>query len=147
MGSVYLRIEIWRPYYPDNSLIQTHRIDEKGDVFHNDRLFEQIYCWLAALDVWLGLESTQEAQSFYRAITEDFKGDLPPEERSISKLAALLDEHGPSLDSTPLRWHDWSEEDDQDEMVRGQSIRAFLSHLRWLVRIYGRMPNTSVTIR
>jgi len=149
------RVSIWRParhirhvdYFPRTSGAEEYRRD-----FDLEGLYEQVYVWDPGQeDVFLALNDDL-SRRFHEALLLDFSPSLPPQKRSLARLAKtvqelkwVLKEEGKSY------WADSSQKADSgigdDINLRVNTAASMLNHLEWVIKSFAHVPGASVVIR
>ena len=146
--SAGLRITVWRPYTPDRPLtIRVGTDDTISAVGPDMQLQQEAFTWQVKEDVWGGLADSELRQQLSQKLITDFEPVLPPTQRGMTKLGALLGELDDAKSAAEWSSSGQQLHDDGETAVRLNSLVAFLSQLTWLYDVFRDVPGASVSVR
>jgi hypothetical protein len=146
--SAGVRITIWRPYTPDRPLaIQSSETDSVRVVGPDLPLQQEAFTWQVREDIWGGLVDSDLRQALSQRFISEFEPVLSPNQRSVEKLRALVEEI-----ETALPKSEWSEsgqqlEDDGETPYRLNPLLGFFTQMSWLCEVFKDTPGASVSVR
>lgn len=85
-------------------------------------------------------------------LLDSFSPDLPPTDRAISKLDAVLDGFARVLKKIEsVAWAESEEVPEGDDAdvtnLRANTVAALYNQLHWILKVFRHVPGASVTIR
>lgn len=147
------RLSVWRPAQLDRSV--DYYLGGKGEaaLFDSSRLQEQLYQWNPGLeDILSSVANQQQAQELRRIFFEEFAPHRSPSDRSIEKFAEVTRRLRDQLvPKGVVSWSDVGQEIEAGNLntlnLRANLPLSMLSHLEWIVEVFGEVPGASIAIR
>lgn len=144
-----IRLTVWRPARLGRRLLKPQ--DGTASVpFEDEQLHEEAYTWESSED-FIGSLGGDDAGKVRAALFESFAAHLPPSDRVISKLSAVIDALKVGCDKA--RYVGWKDvfETASDELndfnLRANAARALLQHLMWVHDVFRDAPGASIIVR
>ena len=147
-SSVGVRVTIWRPYAPDRPLAFQSADSETLRLVSPEMQFQQeAFTWQAREDIWGGVVNAEVRERLSQRFITDFEPVLPPSERGMEKLQALLAELAVAIPEAEWSASGQQVEDDGETPYRLNSLLAFHAQMRWLYEVFKDVPGASVSVR
>ncbi len=147
-SSVGLRVTIWRPYAPDRPLaFQQAEATTMTAVGPEIQLQQEAFTWQVREDIWGGVVDSNLRERLSQRFISDFEPVLPPSQRGMDKLKALLSELANAIPEAEWSASGQQVEEDGETPYRLNSLLAFHVQMSWLYDVFKDTPGASVSVR
>lgn len=142
-----IKVAIWREFAPPATLIRHSEASVHEVLGPSAGLHEEIYVWRMGEDPFGGILDPGLRDSLKTQLTDTLSVSASPASRTIESLRAFVTEAEKALKSGRVEWSGSQSSSDDEDQRQINALLSLVIHLRWLVEVYEKQPNVSVTVQ